>query len=32
VLWALEDMQPEVRVAADVRERARSAVDKMLAL
>jgi len=32
VLWALEDMKPEVRVAADVRERARSAVDKMLAL
>jgi len=32
VLWALEDMKPEVRVPAEVRERALSAVDKMLAL
>ena len=32
VLWALEDMKPEVRVPADVRKRALSAVDKMLAL
>ncbi len=32
VLWALEDMKPEVKVPADVRERALSAVDKMLAL
>jgi quinolinate synthase len=32
VLWALEDMKPVVAVPADVRERARSAVDKMLAL
>jgi len=32
VLWALEDMKPEVSVPAHVRERARSAVDRMLAL
>ena len=32
VLWALEDMKPVVSVPADVRERARAAVDKMLAL
>jgi quinolinate synthase len=32
VLWALEDMKPVVNVPADVRERARSAVDRMLAL
>ena len=32
VLWALEDMKPEVSLPADVRERARSAVDRMLAL
>jgi len=32
VLWALEDMKPEVKVPGDVRERALSAVDKMLAL
>ena len=32
VLSALEDMKPEVRVPAGVRERARSAVDRMLAL
>jgi len=32
VLSALEDMKPEVRVPVDVRERARSAVDRMLAL
>ena len=32
VLWALEDMKPEVSVPAHIRERARSAVDRMLAL
>ena len=31
VLWALEDMQPEIRVPEDIRVRARSAVDRMLA-
>lgn len=30
MLWALEDMAPEVRVAEEVRVRARRAVDKML--
>jgi quinolinate synthase len=32
ILWALEDMKPEVKVPADVSVRARAAVDKMLAL
>ena len=32
VLWALEEMKPEVRVPAAVRQRAMSAVDRMLAL
>ncbi len=32
VLWALEEMKPEVKVPADVRERAKSAVDRMLSL
>jgi len=32
VLWALEGMKPEVKVPADVRKRAMSAVDRMLAL
>jgi len=32
VLWALEDMKPEVRVPVDVRKRAWAAVDRMLAL
>jgi len=31
VLWALEDMQPEVRVPEDIRRRAKIAVDRMLA-
>ena len=31
VLWALEDMQPEVRVPEDIRKRAKTAVDRMLA-
>ena len=30
VLWALEDMSPEVRVNEDIRLKAKSAVDKML--
>lgn len=30
VLWALQDMAPEVRVAEDIRVRAKRAVDKML--
>jgi len=30
VLWALQDMAPEVRVTEDIRVRARRAVDKML--
>jgi len=32
VLWALEDMKPEVKVPEDIRVKARSAVDKMLAI
>lgn len=32
VLWALEEMKPEVKMPADVRERAMSAVDRMLSL
>ena len=31
ILWALEDMQPEIRVPEDIRIRARTAVDRMLA-
>ena len=31
VLWALEDMQPEIKVPEDIRLRARVAVDRMLA-
>ena len=31
ILWALEDMQPEIRVPGDIRMRARTAVDRMLA-
>jgi quinolinate synthase len=31
VLWALEDMQPEIRVPDDIRLCARTAVDRMLA-
>lgn len=31
VLWALEDMQPEVKVPEDIRRRAKTAVDRMLA-
>jgi quinolinate synthase len=30
VLWALQDMAPEVRVAEEIRVRAKKAVDKML--
>jgi quinolinate synthase len=30
VLWALQDMAPEVRVAEEIRIRAKRAVDKML--
>ena len=30
VLWSLEEMSPEVKVAEDIRLRARSAVDRML--
>lgn len=30
VLWALEDMQPEIKVPDDIRVRAKSAVDRML--
>ncbi|MFA5399454.1 MAG: quinolinate synthase NadA [Dehalococcoidia bacterium] len=32
VLWALEEMKPEVKVPSDVRERAMSAVNRMLSL
>ena len=32
ILWALEDMKPEVKVPEDIRIRAKSAVDKMLAV
>jgi quinolinate synthase len=32
VLWALEDMKPEVKVPEEVRVRARKAVDRMLAV
>ncbi|MGD0854730.1 MAG: quinolinate synthase NadA [Dehalococcoidia bacterium] len=32
ILWSLEDMKPEVRVPEDIRARAKSAVDKMLAV
>jgi len=32
VLWALQDMAPEVRVAEEIRVRAKRAVDKMLAI
>ncbi len=32
VLWALEDMAPEVRVAEEVRRKAKAAVDRMLAV
>jgi quinolinate synthase len=32
VLWALQDMKPEVKVPEDIRIRAKSAVDKMLAV
>jgi quinolinate synthase len=31
ILWALEEMKPEIRVTEDIRVRARSAVDRMLA-
>ncbi|MCX6001502.1 MAG: quinolinate synthase NadA, partial [Chloroflexi bacterium] len=31
ILWALEDMQPEIRVPEEIRIRARTAVDRMLA-
>ena len=31
ILWALEDMQPEIRVPEEIRLRARTAVDRMLA-
>jgi quinolinate synthase len=32
ILWALEDMKPEVKVPEDIRIRAKSAVDKMLSV
>ncbi|MCX6006795.1 MAG: quinolinate synthase NadA [Chloroflexi bacterium] len=32
ILWSLEDMKPEVKVPEDIRIRAKSAVDKMLAV
>jgi len=32
VLWSLEDMKPEIKVPEDIRIRARSTLDKMLAL
>lgn len=32
VLWALEDLEPRVTVPQDIREKARRAIDKMLAL
>ena len=32
IMWALEDMKPEVKVPEDIRIRAKSAVDKMLAV
>lgn len=32
IVWALEDMKPEIRVPEDIRIRAKSAVDKMLAV
>jgi quinolinate synthase len=32
VLWALEEMEPEVKVPADIRKRAMAAVEKMLSL
>jgi quinolinate synthase len=32
ILWALEDMKPQVKVLEDIRLRAKSAVDKMLAV
>jgi quinolinate synthase len=32
ILWALEDMKPEVKVPEDIRIRAKSTVDKMLAV
>ena len=31
VLWALEDMQPEIKVPEEIRVRAKTAVDRMLA-
>jgi len=32
ILWSLEDLSPEVRVPEDIRRRARTAVDRMLAV
>ena len=32
ILWALEDMTPQVKVPEEIRVRAKAAVDKMLAI